>query len=80
VSSFEHFYEKAKVSHLECVSVPNPDCRERRRGRKRPVKPLRRSASSAQQIDDKNYQRYHQQQMDEASADMETESQKPQNS
>jgi hypothetical protein len=41
---------------------------------------LRHAAPSTQQVDDKNHQRNNQQQMDEASADMETKSQKPQNS
>lgn len=39
---------------------------------------LRQAAPSAQQIDDENHKRDHQQQMDEASADVETKAQKPQ--
>jgi hypothetical protein len=43
-------------------------------------RPLRQAAPSTQQIDDKNHERNHQKQMDEASADVQTESQKPQDS
>jgi hypothetical protein len=65
VSNFEHFSD-AKVPVYRFISFEG--------------RPLRQAAPSTQPIDDKNHERNHQQQMDEASADVQTESQKPQES
>jgi hypothetical protein len=58
VSNFEHFSD-AKIPVYRFISFEG--------------RPSRQAAPSTQPIDDKNHERNHRQQMDEASADVQTE-------